>query len=706
MRFPFFKPTAKVETKDTIKVPTSPTPTGKKLAATQRLSVPQLVTGRFNKPATPAVTTAPAPIAGGPTVALRLNSISPQIPAQIYSVQGQATAATAKIAVPVSVILPQLATGKVSIKLGQLLTYFPPALLRSPLPPYPEQQPVVLPLEEIIPAIPSDLLNVTHESELRVNENDPDLQNVPNLIDEESLAAHRRQQTAALAETQAVRCINDDPFRGIKNDPKPLPPSAPPAPVKPVTSSRPASDLVIPPRPRNDAPESIVISLAAIVEALPDAVFNCPRSEAATKASTKEAVLLPADPIIPQLRTGVVRLPVSVIVSLLPHNILAHPMPNLDGLTAALPLAEIIPQLPPSVFTDHLRAPAADNAAVDLDIPDPFQEKNAAPALPATPEPTPTAAIEEEVLADDNFAIFAEKSAPAPMINAPEPVAKIAPVETKVPAVESVVERQPVEPVAPPPVPEPEPVPVTRPEPVADVAPVEPAYADADTDGDLTDDEAGLPPLAAPQDVTESFDERKVLVDLNRCTAEDLMTIPGVGRALAHRIIEFRSVRGRFTSIEELRQVPGIGRKTYRALAGVQARALNRLLGADHDGELTLQEIVRLTAKLPGIQGCMLALNEGLFLTGQLPPHLDQNTISVFAPQLFKKVGRYARELKVGSIRRFTIFTDTQPLSIFKAGDVYLVIVHDVQRFSKALLRRCERISEEIARLSSQRVTV
>ena len=80
--------------------------------------------------------------------------------------------------------------------------------------------------------------------------------------------------------------------------------------------------------------------------------------------------------------------------------------------------------------------------------------------------------------------------------------------------------------------------------------------------------------------------------------------------------------------------------------------------------------------------------------------------LNVFAPQLFKKVGRYARELKVGSIRRFTIFTDTQPISIFRAGDVYLIVIHDAFRFSKALLRRCERISQEIARLSSQRVTV
>jgi competence ComEA-like helix-hairpin-helix protein len=207
-------------------------------------------------------------------------------------------------------------------------------------------------------------------------------------------------------------------------------------------------------------------------------------------------------------------------------------------------------------------------------------------------------------------------------------------------------------------------------------------------------------------DESDAVDEKKLLVDLNRCSVEDLMTIPGVGRALAQRIVEFRAGRGKFTSVEELRQVPGIGRKTFRALAGVQPHALNRLLGAEHDHELTLQEIVRLAGKLSGIDGCMLATGDGLFLAGELPPHLDQGSISVFAPQLFKKVGRYARELKVGSIRRFTIFTDTQPISIFRAGDVYLIVIHDAHRFSKALLRRCERISQEIARLSSQRVTV
>ena len=214
-----------------------------------------------------------------------------------------------------------------------------------------------------------------------------------------------------------------------------------------------------------------------------------------------------------------------------------------------------------------------------------------------------------------------------------------------------------------------------------------------------------MPALVAEEE-TGVIDEKKFLIDLNRCSVEDLVRIPGVGRTLAQRVIDFRNNRGQFTSLDELRLIPGIGRKTFRALTGAEPRSLNRLLGVDDARELTLQEIVKLTNSLPGIEGSMLAMSDGLFLAGQLPAELDQEAISVFAPQLFKRVGRYVKELKVGHVRRFTIFTEQRPISIFHAGDVYLVIIHDTRHFSKKLLRQCERISQEIARLCRQRTIV
>lgn len=56
------------------------------------------------------------------------------------------------------------------------------------------------------------------------------------------------------------------------------------------------------------------------------------------------------------------------------------------------------------------------------------------------------------------------------------------------------------------------------------------------------------------------------LVDLNAADAATLETLPRVGPALAQRIIEWRDANGRFTAIEDLLAVPGIGDKMLDSL--------------------------------------------------------------------------------------------------------------------------------------------
>ncbi|WP_344323247.1 ComEA family DNA-binding protein [Kitasatospora putterlickiae] len=56
-------------------------------------------------------------------------------------------------------------------------------------------------------------------------------------------------------------------------------------------------------------------------------------------------------------------------------------------------------------------------------------------------------------------------------------------------------------------------------------------------------------------------------VSLNRATLEQLDTLPGVGPTLAQRIIAFRASHGgAFRSLDQLRQVSGIGERTYSEL--------------------------------------------------------------------------------------------------------------------------------------------
>ena len=55
-------------------------------------------------------------------------------------------------------------------------------------------------------------------------------------------------------------------------------------------------------------------------------------------------------------------------------------------------------------------------------------------------------------------------------------------------------------------------------------------------------------------------------VDLNRATRADLMRIPGVGPQLADRIVAERDGRGRFSRVDDLRGVHGVGDATLNRI--------------------------------------------------------------------------------------------------------------------------------------------
>ena len=55
-------------------------------------------------------------------------------------------------------------------------------------------------------------------------------------------------------------------------------------------------------------------------------------------------------------------------------------------------------------------------------------------------------------------------------------------------------------------------------------------------------------------------------VDVNRATVDELVAVPGIGEALAKRIVEFRSKNGPFERVDDLLKVRGIGEKSLEKL--------------------------------------------------------------------------------------------------------------------------------------------
>ena len=756
MRLPFFRSSKAEPTKAANAVVAPPRPAARNQLAETQLIVPEGEAGKSPSRAELAkprfgnethLDSSTLSAGDSPSIPIPLKSIVSQLPAQLISPTAQDQANNATIQVPADWILSQVATGKVVLPMARLLPLLPQTSIRNPLPVFNSLHPITLPLEVVVTALPTDLLKNQNQSTLDIDT--PEFDRLPKLFDDDELAQvaepERKGAEQIPAEAESVT-----PSRTVEKDTTPPThsmlrpkPSLPPLPQTVRASQESGSSTS---QPAGD--NQVFVSLRSLVAVMPDYVFACSRTELWRRIDLETRVPLPCEILLPQLQLARIRIPLTVAVEAMPRSILAAPLPPLGDETVPLALQEIVSQLPPQLFAST--ATQSDEETLDFsesEIPMPFQEKlltspDQAGDIAVPAEPKVSESLDHDVEAtdeqfeagpkvfeittddgaDEDLPIFAEKAVSDEPVSPskPEPV-----VEPTAEVQESVAEVQIVEPTSDAPTETSEAEVVTT-SPVAEPAEtieVPPPIAEVTTP---TEPMAEVPATPAPAqealapEVMHQAETREqtppvpeapsretqFLVNLNNCTAEDLAKVEGIGPVLAQRIIEFRNARGGFKSLKDLRYIPGINRKTLREFAAPAPRALNRLLGVEHNEELTLQEVVRLTSQLKGVSGCTLAMSDGVLLTAQLPPQFDQETISVFAPQLFKKVARYTKELRVGQVTRLSVFTDQQPLSIFRAGDIFLVIVHDPRHFSKALLRRCERISQEIARLCRQRAVV
>jgi competence ComEA-like helix-hairpin-helix protein len=60
-----------------------------------------------------------------------------------------------------------------------------------------------------------------------------------------------------------------------------------------------------------------------------------------------------------------------------------------------------------------------------------------------------------------------------------------------------------------------------------------------------------------------------IRININTAPAEELETLPGVGKVIAERIIEHRTSYGPFRRVEHLMMVRGISERKFRALQAI-----------------------------------------------------------------------------------------------------------------------------------------
>ncbi len=78
------------------------------------------------------------------------------------------------------------------------------------------------------------------------------------------------------------------------------------------------------------------------------------------------------------------------------------------------------------------------------------------------------------------------------------------------------------------------------------------------TDGDGA---SGIAPVSNP--LPNPFNQP---IDINSATVDELQSLPGIGETRANQIIALRTVVGRFSTLEQLLDIHGIGEKTLEAI--------------------------------------------------------------------------------------------------------------------------------------------
>lgn len=83
-------------------------------------------------------------------------------------------------------------------------------------------------------------------------------------------------------------------------------------------------------------------------------------------------------------------------------------------------------------------------------------------------------------------------------------------------------------------------------------------------DGDVVDSGSGENIVV--EENTTSSGKNGQIVNINKATVTELETLPGIGASLAGRIVEYRSQNGKFASVEDIKNVSGIGESKFNSI--------------------------------------------------------------------------------------------------------------------------------------------
>ena len=204
-------------------------------------------------------------------------------------------------------------------------------------------------------------------------------------------------------------------------------------------------------------------------------------------------------------------------------------------------------------------------------------------------------------------------------------------------------------------------------------------------------------------------------VNLNTARPADLEAIPGIGPARAMEIIQYRETNGPFKNIYELAKLPGVGHNQFKQMTGLSLSTgrnrydtLIKLLKIEKDSRLTMSAIMEAITKRIDAEDCVISSTDGFLLTRTASMN-DPVRIARYAAissQLFRRTGKYLRNLTGSSVDCIQLPAATPVLLLFASDSFYFVFSHQKNVFSARNIRIGYNIVIELNWLFAKRAIV
>ena len=115
------------------------------------------------------------------------------------------------------------------------------------------------------------------------------------------------------------------------------------------------------------------------------------------------------------------------------------------------------------------------------------------------------------------------------------------------------------------------------------------------------------------------------------------------------------------------------------ALPATRQRATNlaELFGEPGKKTWTPKELVQGVARLPGVAGSLIALQDGLLVAQAMPASWKSDAMAAILPQIFGRINQYGKELNTGDAKAVAITTGIGTIQVYQAGIVYFAALSE-----------------------------